>query len=124
MPSHGARLIASPADPSVVASRTSLTIATSASVVFEPAQVVVTARVEPDVRNRQLTIEWWSAEGAGGSHSISLDGDNAAIRHGCTIKRLGAGEYLVAAVLKRNDGSEMRRTTRLIVAGEGQSLAL
>jgi hypothetical protein len=102
--------------------RAPLTITTSAHVVFEPAQVVVTARVEPDARNRQLTIEWWTDEGAGGSHSISLEGDNAAIRHGCTINRLVAGEYLVAAVLTRNDGTKVRQSTKLIVAGEGSRL--
>lgn len=81
----------------------------------EPADVLVRARVEPDPRSRELTIEWWSADGIGGSHLISLAGDRSATWHDYFIKRMEAGRYEVAAVLKRNDGTEVRRTITVIV---------
>ena len=96
-----------------------VTIATSTRVAFEPAHVVVTTRVVRDERNRLLTIEWWTPEGIGGSHGISLEGGRAAIRHGHAIKGLGAGEYMVTAVLMRSDGTEIRRSTHVMVVGEG-----
>ena len=85
----------------------------------EPAEVQVRTRVEPDERSRELTIEWWTPEGFGGSHLITLPGDRAALWHTYFIKRMEAGEYEVAAVLKRNDGTEVRRKLTVTVVGEG-----
>lgn len=33
---------------------------------------------------------------------------------------MGAGEYIVTAVLSSSDGSEVRRTARVIVTGESR----
>ena len=85
----------------------------------EPGEVQVRTRVEPDERSRELTIEWWTPEGFGGSHLITLPGDRAATWHTYFIKRMEAGEYEVAAVLKRNDGTEVRRKLTVTVVGEG-----
>lgn len=99
-----------------------LTVALSTHVASEPAQVVVRTRIEPDARNRALTIHWWNADGIGGSHSVSLEGQRAPMRHDCSIKSMGAGEYVVTAVLTRNDGKQVHRTTRVIVIPEGGRL--
>ena len=92
----------------------------STYMVTEPGHVVVRLRVEPDPRSRALTLEWWSADEVGGSHLITLEGDRAPIRQDYAIKQLAAGRYVVTAVLKRSDGSELRRQRRVFVIGEGQ----
>ena len=74
-------------------------------------------RVEPDARSRSLELEWFSAEGGGGAHLITLEGERAAVRHQFPIKRLSAGEYEITAVLTRNDGTRVRRTTTVTVVG-------
>ena len=96
-----------------------LSLNASAHVASEPAQIHVRTRLEPDARNRSLTIEWWSTDGVGGSHSIALEGDQAPIRHDCVIKALRSGKYELTAVLVRADGTQVRRSTRVIVLGEG-----
>ncbi|MBI4266401.1 MAG: hypothetical protein HY657_18675 [Acidobacteria bacterium] len=96
-----------------------LTMTLSAHVVPEPAQVVARVRVEPDPRSRELWIEWWTPDGVGGSHLITLEGDRAATRHDYPIKRLESGEYVVRALLARDDGSRVKREARLIVVGKG-----
>jgi hypothetical protein len=98
-----------------------LSVAVSTHLASEPAQVIVRTRIEPDVRNRTLTIDWWSADGIGGSHSVSLDGNRAAIRHDCAMRRMAAGEYVVTATLTRSDGKQVLRTTRVVVIGEGDT---
>jgi hypothetical protein len=77
----------------------------------------VRMRVERDARSRSVELEWWSAEGAGGSHLINLEGSRAAVHHEFPIKRLEPGEYEIVAVLTRDDGSRVRRTTTLTVSG-------
>ena len=77
----------------------------------------VRLRIEPDARSRSVDLEWFSAEGGGGSHLITLEGERAAVRHQFPIKRLEAGEYEVTAVLKRNDGTTVRRTATVLVVG-------
>ena len=106
-----ARAIARAADP--------LAIVVATRIAPEPAEVLVRTRVEPDARSRELTIEWWTPEGFGGSHLITLPGDRAATWHNYFIKRMEAGEYEVAAVLKRNDGTTIRRKLTVTVIGEG-----
>ena len=92
----------------------------SAYVAPEPAQVVVHVRIESAARNRVLMIEWWSEDGVGGSHLVSLDGERTAIRQDYAITQMTAGEYIVTAVLRRDDGSDVRRNRRVIVVGEGK----
>jgi hypothetical protein len=77
----------------------------------------VRLRIEPDTRSRKLDLEWFSAEGGGGAHLITLEGERAPVRHQFPIKRLAAGEYEVTAVLTRDDGTTVRRTTRMVVVG-------
>ena len=77
----------------------------------------IKVRVEPDPRSRSVDLEWFSAEGGGGAHMITLEGDRAAIRHQFPIKRLAPGEYEVTAVLTRNDGTRVRRVTTMRVVG-------
>lgn len=96
-----------------------LTVTLSAFVASEPAQIMVRTRVEPDVQNRELTVQWWNADGVGGSHSVSLEGGSAPIRHECAIRSMAAGEYTVTAVLRRNDGKLVHRATRMLVIPEG-----
>ena len=98
--------------------RDALTMSLSANLAPEPGQVSVRMRVEPDARSRQLSVEWWTQDGVGGSHIITLEGDRAATRHEYPIKQIEEGEYIVTAVLLRDDGSEVKRTARLMVVGE------
>ena len=77
----------------------------------------VRLRIEPDARSRSLDLEWFSAEGGGGAHLITLEGEHAPVRHQFPIRRLAAGEYEVTAVLTRNDGTTVRRTTTVLVVG-------
>ena len=99
--------------------RAPLTLALSTNVAPAPAQVTARISVEPDARSRSLTVEWWSEDGAGGSHGISLDGDRAAARQDFSIKRMEAGTYIVRAVLVRDDGSIVKKESNLVVVGEG-----
>ena len=114
----GARLVPQPllpADPS-------LRFDVSAYYVNEPGHVEARVRLEPDARSRSVTIEWWSDDGAGGSHLISLDGDQSARVYRYPIKRMTEGTYRVAAILLRNDGSSVRRERRVVVIGENANI--
>jgi hypothetical protein len=77
----------------------------------------VNVRVERDRRSVSLVIAWQSEEGGGGSHLITLEGANAAVRHQYPIRGLDAGDYRITAVLTREDGTSVERTTRLVVTG-------
>ena len=77
----------------------------------------VRLRIEPDPRSRSVDLEWFSAEGGGGAHLITLEGERAAVRHQFPIKRLATGEYEITAVLTRNDGTTVRRRTTVTVVG-------
>lgn len=92
-----------------------LTMKISSRIAVEPAEVLVQMRVEPDARSRSLALEWWSTDGIGGSHEVMLEGARAAARQSYSIKRMEAGEYLVRAVVTRNDGSQVVKTSRVIV---------
>lgn len=95
-----------------------LTMTLSTHVATEPAQVFVRVRVEPDPRSRELSIEWWSQEGVGGSTSKTLSGDQEKPRHEYIIKRMEAGEYVVTARLTRDDGSQVKQETKVLVRGD------
>jgi hypothetical protein len=77
----------------------------------------VRLRIEPNALARTLEISWWSGDGLGGSHQISVDGDRAPIRYQFPLKHVEPGEYEVTAVLMRADGSRVRRTTTMVVVG-------
>jgi hypothetical protein len=76
----------------------------------------VRVRIEPSVLSRSLELSWWS-DGIGGSHLITLDGDQSARRYDMPIKRLDPGHYEVTAVLMRADGTRIRRSTTILVVG-------
>jgi hypothetical protein len=94
-----------------------LTIKLSARMSSVGSEVIVRARVEPDARSRDQTIEWVADDQSGGSHFISMDGRRAPITHHYPLKGIGPGEYQVTAILRLNDGSEIRRTSTLSVFG-------
>lgn len=96
-----------------------LTLALSATIVPAPAQVTARISVQPDARSRSLTVEWWSQDGAGGVHEVTLDGDRAATRQDFPIRRIEAGTYVVRATVRRDDGSVISRESNLVVVGEG-----
>jgi hypothetical protein len=92
-------------------------------IAYAQSDAWIRLRVEPDARSRSVDLEWFSTEGGGGAHMITLEGERAAIRHQFPIKRLAAGEYEITAVLTRNDGTRVRRTTTMRVVGrEGLGL--
>jgi hypothetical protein len=95
--------------------RDALSVSLSANLAPEPAQVNVRVRIEPDPRSRFLMLEWWSEDGIGGSRLITLEGDRSATRQEFPLKQIAAGQYLVTAILRRDDGSEVRRAAQLIV---------
>lgn len=105
----------SPKEPDPLAIKLSATVSAARN------EVTVRARVEPDARSRELVIEWVSDDLAGGSHLIALEGDRAAASHRYTLKHLTPGQYVVTAILRRNDGTETRRQSELWVVGMGQS---
>lgn len=76
----------------------------------------VRVRIEPSVLSRSLELSWWS-DGIGGTHLITLDGDQSARRYDMPIKRLDPGHYEVTAVLMRADGTRIRRSTSILVVG-------
>jgi len=88
---------------------------------FAPAEtdVQVRMRVEPDSRARQLVLEWVSDDLSGGSHVVNLEGDRAAASHSYAIKRMSEGQYRVTAILRLNDGTEIRRAAEVTVVGMG-----
>jgi hypothetical protein len=86
-------------------------------VLWAQGDASVQLRIEPDPRSRSLHLEWWSDDGGGGSHLITLEGERAAMRHQFMIRRLAAGEYEVTAVLTRNDGTTVRRAVSVTVTG-------
>jgi hypothetical protein len=114
----GARYVPQPIMPADA----SLKLDVSAYYVNEPAQVEARIRVQPDPRIRSVTIEWWTDDGVGGSHLISIDGDRRATVFRYPIKRMTEGHYRVAAILHRNDGSSVRKERRVLVIGEGDNM--
>jgi hypothetical protein len=94
-----------------------LTLKLSATVARAESDVLVRTRVEPDERSRELTIEWVADDLSGGLHTIELDGQNAAITHHYSLKRMSPGHYLVTATLRLTGGKEIRRTSQLTVVG-------
>ena len=85
------------------------------------SDVIVRMRVERDERARELLVEWEGDDLSGGSHAIVLDGARAAVSHQYAIKRLPAGEYVVSATLRFNDGTETRKQVTVIMVGADES---
>jgi hypothetical protein len=81
------------------------------------SDVIARMRVPPDERSRELVVEWVADDLSGGSHTITLDGARAAASHQYAIKRLMPGAYVVTAILRRNDGSEVKRAANVSVFG-------
>jgi hypothetical protein len=96
-----------------------LVMTMSSHVAPAESDVIVRARVEPDARSRELIIEWVGDDLSGGSHAIMLDGERAVAMHQFSIKRMGAGHYVVNAILRFDDGSEIRRASKVMIVGVG-----
>jgi hypothetical protein len=96
-----------------------LAITMSARMAPARTDVVARMRVEPDARSRELTVEWVAEDLSGGSHAITLNGASAATTHHYTIKHMSPGNYVVTAILRLNDGSEIRRASTVTVVGVG-----
>jgi hypothetical protein len=99
-----------------------LTMSLSANVSVARNEVIVRTRVEPDARSRELIIEWVADDLSGGSHAVALEGSRAAPAHRYTLKHLTPGQYTVTAILRRNDGTEARTESTLLVVGVGESI--
>ena len=69
----------------------------------------VRLRIEPDARSRSLDLEWFSADGGGGAHLITLEGEHAPIRHQFPIRRLAAGQTNVVLTRKTHVGDHRAR---------------
>lgn len=96
-------------------------LAIQLSAAFAPAEsdVVVRMRVAPDARARELTLVWVADDLSGGSHVITLAGERAPSSHSFSIRRASEGEYLVTAILRFSDGTEVRREANVTVIGMG-----
>jgi len=81
------------------------------------AAASVRVLVDRSVLSRSVELSWWSDDGIGGSHLITLDGDRSARRYDMPIRRLDPGHYEVTAVLLRADGTRIRRSTTILVLG-------
>jgi hypothetical protein len=100
---------------SAAAEPDALTLTVSPRVMTAESDVWVRVLVARDARSRALDIAWWSDEGGGGAHLITLEGDRAARYHQFRIVRLEPGAYEVAATLTRSDGTHVRRTLQVFV---------
>jgi hypothetical protein len=116
-PPVGANVVRQPA----AAPTKALKLDLSTYVGIEPVDVIASARVEPDTRSRWLMFEWRTPDGVGGSHLVSLDGESAPLRHVCAIAHMTEGDYIVSAVLQRDDGTFVRQQRFVRVLGKGES---
>jgi hypothetical protein len=107
------------AAPAIASDKKAGPLEISVSHYIAPAQsdVRVRLRVEPDERSRDVTLEWLSDDLSGGSTVITLDGARAAAAHQYMLKRLSPGKYTVTAVLRRSDGSQVKRDATVTVVG-------
>jgi hypothetical protein len=96
-----------------------LAIAMSHYIATAESDVVVRMRVAPDIRSRELIVEWVADDLSGGSHTITLEGDRAAVSHRYALKRMAPGSYVVTAILRRDDGTEVKRAATVSVYGIG-----
>ena len=107
----GCSLLAGPA----VASEP-VAVSANPMISMAPATIVVSVVLEPDERNRFLTVVTDSQDFYSSSE-VSLDGDRAARQQRFTVRNLPAGEYVVQARVTRADDSERIAETRLVVTG-------
>ena len=101
-----------------------LAISMSHYIATAESDVIVRMRVAPDSRSRELIVDWVSDDLSGGSHMITLEGDRAATSHRYALKRMAPGSYVVTAILRRNDGSEVKRVANVSVFGVGGAEAI
>lgn len=86
------------------------------AVSMAPATVVLTVVIEPDQRNRLLTVVTDSLDFYSASE-VSLEGDQASRLQKFTLKNLPPGEYQVQARITRADNSERVAQTEMTVTG-------
>ena len=107
-----AGVAAVPATPTLGESR--LTVRVNASVTSEPATVLVLTHVEPDDRNRTLTVVADSGAYMR-STQMSLDGAKDAETQQIWFKALPAGDYDITADLEGTQGLQARASTHVRV---------
>lgn len=81
-------------------------------------QVRVRTRIIPDVRNRQLVVEWFQYPGFEDRKYYQLDGDQGPLTREFYVTMRETGVWTFAAVLVKNDGQD-RDTTTATVLGPG-----
>lgn len=91
-------------------------ISANPTVAMAPATITLSVTVEPDERNRVLTVVTDSADFYSASE-VALDGDRAARMRRFTVRNLPPGEYVVQARITRADESERVAETHLVVTG-------
>lgn len=93
-----------------------VTVAAKPFVSMAPATLLVDVIVEPDARNRVLSVVTESDDFYTLSE-VELNGDHAARKQKFTIRNLPPGEYVVQARIKRADDSERIAQARALVTG-------
>ena len=85
-----------------------LSLTVTPVVCSSPCTVVARAFVEPDEKNRSLTLIAESPEFRRASRK-QLDGDRAARAHAIAFKNLEDGTYLISVRIKQSGGREIVR---------------
>ncbi|HSK08633.1 MAG TPA: hypothetical protein VK911_03590 [Vicinamibacterales bacterium] len=86
------------------------------AVSLAPATVVLTILVEPDERNRLLTVVADSGDFYRSSE-VTLEGDRASRTRRITLRNLPPGEYTIRASVTRADNSSRIAETQMVVTG-------
>jgi hypothetical protein len=94
-----------------------LSLSVTPTVCLSPCAVRARASVEPDAKNRSLTLIAESQEFRRAS-TIQLDGDRAARTHSMLFKNLDGGIYRIRVRLEQSGGRVMLRDYLVEVKGE------
>jgi len=92
-----------------------VTVQVSPNASMAPATVRVTVTVEPDERNRGLTVEADSLNFYSSSE-VTLEGNGSSRVRRFEFKNLPPGDYEVRATVQRNDGRRQMATAQTIVS--------
>jgi hypothetical protein len=93
-----------------------VSIRVNPTVSMAPATVILSVTVEPDERNRVLTVVTDSPDFYSASE-VELEGERASRLQRFTVRGLPAGDYVVQARITRADSSERVAETQLMVTG-------
>lgn len=98
------------------ARETRLRVAVGPQLSFEPAEVRVTAYVQPDANNRRLLIEADSGEHFTSSE-WPIDGDKQPVATTVWLKNLPAGQYELRVTLEHGRGPDVVALGTFMVVG-------